>query len=638
MTPNYSIEFDVEVTFATADDASSAAESLAQETSSETFASFVATAIEGTALEGQSMTIIVQVSYGSCSNDYGTECNSDGTIGSCASGCCVCGLCNEECNALAEDGAKGGDGTTVIVIVGIVVAAVVLAAAIIMSNAYVLLRIAEKQRVVPSGNRDDDDNVPCAQIVDADNTKDTISSRPLSHVVVEHEDSFHAHAQDDTSLILLQSGLNLETVDGLSALPPTWRNCLLPRDQEDAVAMRTTLATLLDDVQNTSSTCEDKILKTRFDDIVVRLKPLFTRRIEMYEKALGPFGSVACDQVCCLLDHLEGIYKEAYEGVFKLLALKEGNELKKWSQFATSEKLHLKTQRRIRQASVVLSENYLHGASVRKAYDRYLARVAAKTGGVYTKVSMKRIFRAIEKSAFRHKREVRFHSDTVCDIVRGAIVYDTIAGIHAGAKMIFSEDTIVCTRIKDRFTPGLETNGGWRDCMINVSLFRRNVGTRLIPLALTNASTRTRHDQQGYMRDDLVNKHQVEIQLHLSELLKFRSMGDRAGGGHRLYATFRALQEALEVTYGSDIADKIKQRARIRAKQREHVAVSPHPRPLPKEPRPARPPPRQPPPPKLKVGGSEDVNAKRKGSVDEGKGRWVERETVDTTESGRWGR
>ena len=67
-------------------------------------------------------------------------------------------------------------------------------------------------------------------------------------------------------------------------------------------------------------------------------------------------------------------------------------------------------------------------------------------------------------------------------------------------------------RVKDRFTPGNETTGGWRDALIN-----------------------------GYFRSDR-NMHVVEIQIHHKALLTVR----KDLGGHFMYSKFRAVAEALE--------------------------------------------------------------------------------------------
>ena len=118
-----------------------------------------------------------------------------------------------------------------------------------------------------------------------------------------------------------------------------------------------------------------------------------------------------------------------------------------------------------------------------------------------------------------------------------------------GAKCIFNSDEFTITRFKDRFSKGKETSGGWRDAMIT-----------------------------GYFEDDKF-RHQVEIQLHLNCLLKLRSMGGSVGGGHRLYATYRSLEEALKVAYGHH---------KVTETIEKHRQTSPHPRPLPKRPPPKR--------------------------------------------------
>ena len=99
------------------------------------------------------------------------------------------------------------------------------------------------------------------------------------------------------------------------------------------------------------------------------------------------------------------------------------------------------------------------------------------------------------------------------DVVRGALVYDTMSEVLVGLQEVCNNFVIL--RIKNRFAPVGEAglSGGWRDVVVNM----RIKGDR--------------------------SKHVLEVQIQLRSLLKVRS----SLGGHFIYAKYRALSEALEV-------------------------------------------------------------------------------------------
>eukprot|EP00940_MAST-03C_sp_MAST-3C-sp2_P003257 g3257.t1 len=107
----------------------------------------------------------------------------------------------------------------------------------------------------------------------------------------------------------------------------------------------------------------------------------------------------------------------------------------------------------------------------------------------------------------------RFRCNNVYDIIRGALVYSNMKGIWLALHFIITCKEFKILRVKDRFTPGRETSGGWRDCIIN-----------------------------GYLVSDS-QRHVLEVQLHHESLLLIRE----DLGGHYIYAIYRALNEALEV-------------------------------------------------------------------------------------------
>ena len=93
----------------------------------------------------------------------------------------------------------------------------------------------------------------------------------------------------------------------------------------------------------------------------------------------------------------------------------------------------------------------------------------------------------------REQEQMRFKCDNVYDILRGAIVYSNMELLLAGAKAIAECEDICIEKFKDRFTPGMETAGGWRDLVFN-----------------------------GRFVDD-PNEHKFEIQVHLDNLCGIRN-------------------------------------------------------------------------------------------------------------------
>ena len=90
-------------------------------------------------------------------------------------------------------------------------------------------------------------------------------------------------------------------------------------------------------------------------------------------------------------------------------------------------------------------------------------------------------------------------------------------------KYIYSNNDFKCLYMKDRFTPGCETDGGWRDAVI-----------------------------YGCFKMDL-NQHVVEIQIHHKAMFQIR----KNLGGHKIYKKYRHLKEALELNpINSNISQK----------------------------------------------------------------------------------
>ena len=145
-------------------------------------------------------------------------------------------------------------------------------------------------------------------------------------------------------------------------------------------------------------------------------------------------------------------------------------------------------------------------------YREFCASVAADTNGRFHGAPTKAIFRTVEKSAARPDKSRRFVTDSVVDLVRGALEYNNFAGLLRGLRALFESPLFEVLRMKNRFAS--PTDAGWRDVVIN-----------------------------GRLRKDRRIRHIVEIQLHYAPLVAVREQL----GGHVIYAKQRALVEALEI-------------------------------------------------------------------------------------------
>ena len=58
-----------------------------------------------------------------------------------------------------------------------------------------------------------------------------------------------------------------------------------------------------------------------------------------------------------------------------------------------------------------------------------MREIAANTGGKFDVAPIKKSFRSFEKAAFRADPNNRFVCDNICDVVRGALVYEDMAGV-----------------------------------------------------------------------------------------------------------------------------------------------------------------------------------------------------------------
>ena len=241
------------------------------------------------------------------------------------------------------------------------------------------------------------------------------------------------------------------------------------------------------------------------------VKPYWRQVIAMYNKALS--NPKALEQVRTLLSSLAELYVNAYDGIFRIKVL-DGDP----GAFEMFQKEVVKIKERYNdddfsQHNTDIEGLYDDAETILHDYKKLCFNIADVTGGHFTPAPIKHVYRAIEKTAMRAEDNLRFKCSNVYDVVRGALVYDTMSEILVGLQEVCEKFHVV--RIKNRFVPVGEagSSGGWRDVVVNM---------------------RVKGDR---------SKHVLEIQIQLRCLLKVRS----ELGGHFIYAKYRALSEALEV-------------------------------------------------------------------------------------------
>jgi len=184
--------------------------------------------------------------------------------------------------------------------------------------------------------------------------------------------------------------------------------------------------------------------------------------------------------------------------------------------------------RLVQRMAPSLFESYNHAAARKAQYDDFFDQVAKKSGGVYTAVPLKHIYRSLEKM-FLQGDDPRAQA-TVLDIVRGLLKFDSMEKMQKALEYMFACDDrfpegrrggayfaaagnlprVHVWRVKDRMAK--PTSGGWADVMINFSF-----------------------------ADD-PNAHVCEIQFAHERMITDR----KEGGAHHGYGIYRAAFEILE--------------------------------------------------------------------------------------------
>ena len=325
-----------------------------------------------------------------------------------------------------------------------------------------------------------------------------------------------------------QKTLDLPGVDHLSFLPPEWRDELVPRDSKEGKRLFEEMNEIELELKE-SGFLSDK-LYSKFQKVLAEAREFFARRIRMYEKTLKGNEAALC-QICTLINSLDDMYRQSYENIFETqIAIGEEEGFKAWVKWATKtqKKLKKNSTGRLTNTTSVLPKLYAEAVKVMPRYEEIGNEIAQKTGATFTMGPLKHIFRALEKTAFRHDEALRWKCDNVYDLVRGALQYDDMHGITAGGKGVCDHPDFVTGRMKDRFSN--PTSAKWRDCMINGHIKLKNN----------------------------FDEHKLEIQIHHKKMVMIRE----SMGGHYIYAIFRALVEALEVVYGGDVFELIQEKGK----------------------------------------------------------------------------
>lgn len=337
--------------------------------------------------------------------------------------------------------------------------------------------------------------------------------------------------KDDVSSALFERILSEPDVCNLDQVDQCWKRALIPKESEEGKV----LFSLCEAFQRQFA--DNKTLsrssRSEFFSLEDKLMNFFERRIAMFERVLKK--EAAAKQLRAVVAHTDTFYRTLYDQAFKTqIEWGDADALKRWTDWVESSINRFETSSPASSSSSaslnspVQSSNTLircfEDAASLTTYDDFFAEIAEKTGGIFCKAPMKSLFRAFEKTAMRPSAK-RYKCDNVYDIVRGNLIYNKMSDVLVAVQTICSSPAFVVRRLKDRFTPGKETSGGWRDALVN-----------------------------GYFKDDR-NMHTVEIQIHHRTLLTVR----KDLGGHHMYAKFRAVFEALE-TSGVSVRQKKKRK------------------------------------------------------------------------------
>merc|ERR1712000_742777 len=96
--------------------------------------------------------------------------------------------------------------------------------------------------------------------------------------------------------------------------------------------------------------------------------------------------------------------------------LEEGKEgaLTKWTKWATKKSESLRSEYGdIRQSTTDILTSYTRAFKVYKHYNEIMESIARQTDGEFDRAPVKRLFRAIEKTALRKSQSMRYQCDNL---------------------------------------------------------------------------------------------------------------------------------------------------------------------------------------------------------------------------------
>ena len=164
---------------------------------------------------------------------------------------------------------------------------------------------------------------------------------------------------------------------------------------------------------------------------------------------------------------------QGFEGIYTAIAKKfidTDSDLQKFVQMADEMISRTPAGRGVAplQVKTDLEELYLACYATLPCFQAWFLHMKATTGAVSDSsvAKLKSMYRALEKTAFRHDSHNQWNADCVLDIVRGALIYDDMAGFIRGLQAINTDPSVEVLRVKNRFSH--PTDGGWRDCMVNL--------------------------------------------------------------------------------------------------------------------------------------------------------------------------
>ncbi len=257
----------------------------------------------------------------------------------------------------------------------------------------------------------------------------------------------------------------LAKVEGLKALKMTnegkaWLEEFVPSKSEHGKALNKELRkAVTEDVDKFLDETTFQLMEDNLD----KAKTCLVQRIGIYTKVLLDSDD-AQKQVCTLIGLLDSMFRAGYKNIRDTWILIRDKDallaLDTWCRDKGSLPVIFGNENNIISCYFQACQ-----PTLREKYEKMLKEIAEASKGQVKLVPVKAPFRALEKTAMRHKDQDRFKSDNLYDVVRGCIVFHDMASLLVAAQLIFALKTFKVLRIIDRFNA--PTSSGWCDVMIN---------------------------------------------------------------------------------------------------------------------------------------------------------------------------